>query len=280
MKRCPVMMPLAFALLAAGIVGTLPVRAALLTYSVALDNDGAYYESGTGGSFTLAQFDAGLGTLQSVVLSVTAAAYGGSIWVDNEWTAAGKVQLELGSYLSLTTPEYAELGFAPAWTTPLSVLAADEADDGDGTGFSGFDSLLLNGTTLAEEQTYVPTDLSLYLGSGRMTYSFWGESYSSIYALAPLDVDGRLADEAVLSNYGLSVSIAYTYIPQSSGGGGEEDDGGEEGGDSGGVGNVPEPGTLSMALVLFGSFWAARCRRRRALNAEGDGDRRGKQVPS
>lgn len=251
-------------------VAAWPARAALLTYSVVADNDGAFYASGTGGSFNLSQFDLTLGTLQSVVLTVTGYSNGGYIWVDNEWTAAGKVQLQLGSYINLSTPENAQLEFAPTLTTSLGVLAADEALDGDGTGFSGSDSLQLNGTTVSEEQTYLPPDLSLYLGSGLMTYSFWGESYSSIFALAPLDVDGRLVDETVLSTYGLMASIFYTYTPQNNGGedpGGEDPGGGEEGG-----GNVPEPGTLSMALVLLGSFLAARCRRRKGRDAGGAGN--------
>ena len=107
-----------------------------------------------------------------------------------------------------------------------------------------------------------------------MTYSFWGESYSSIFALAPLDMDGRLVDEAVLSSYGLTVSIAYGYSPS---GGSiivvDDSGGGEAGeGDSGGAGNVPEPGTLSMTLALaclslakWGRHWLFRLHRYSAV---------------
>lgn len=265
MKNASFMAKLAAVGLAVGGWGAGPAAAAILMYSAVVDNDGAYFESGTGGDFTLSQFNSSLGTLQSVVLTLTAAAHGGSIWVDNEWTAAGKVQLELGTSVTLWTPEYAQLDFAPSSATPLSALAADEAGDGSGTDFTGADSLQFNAGAVSETQTYVPSDLSLYLGSGLLTYSFWGESFSSILALSPLDTAGRLTDSTVLSAYGLTASIAYTYAPASSGGG---DSGGGDsgGGDAGGGGNVPEPGTLSMGLVLAGcalARWRKSRRRER-----------------
>ena len=263
MKKASFMVKMAAVGLAIWGAAVGPASAALLTYSAVLDNDGSYYESGSGGNFTLSQFSSSLGTLQGVVLTITAAAHGGSIWVDNEWTAAGKVQLELGTYLTFTTPEYAELDFAPSTATALGALAADEAGDGAGTDFTGSDSLQLNGATASETQTYVPGDLASYIGSGLMTYSCWGESFSSMLALSPLNVDGRLAESAVLSSYGLTASIAYNYLPASSGGGETG------GGDGGGGGNVPEPGTLSMALALAGVA-LARWRKSRRLERQAE----------
>ncbi len=229
--------------------GVLPGRAELLTYSAVADNGGSHYESGTGGMFSLTRFDSSLGTLQSAVLTITASSLGGHIWVDNEWTAAGKVQLRLGTALSLTTPEYATLEFAPEWATGLTALAADGEGEAD---FSGADSAQLNGTTVGETQTQAIGDLAMCIGLGQLEYSFWGEGYGWATGLSPLDVEGRLAVGLLLPLYGLTAQIDYTYTPAGTSG------------DDGGGGSVPEPGTMSMGLALGGVALARWMRRRRA----------------
>lgn len=235
---------------AAGIVHT---DAALLTYSVVANNGGAYYESGAGGTFNLTQFDSSLGTLQSAVLTITASSLGGHVWVDNEWTAAGKIQLQLGTSLLVTTPELAELTFTPEWTSALTALAADNEAEAN---FSGTDSAQLNGTLVDATRAQSISDLSLYIGSGQLTYSFWGEGYGLALPLSPLDMDGRVAQNVQLPSYGLTAQIIYNYAPLNEPGG--DDD---PGGDDPVGGNVPEPGTMSMALVL-GGYALVQWRRR------------------
>ena len=236
--------------LAAGLVRA---EAALLTYSVVVNNGGAYYESGSGGTFNLTQFDSSLGTLQGAVLTITASSLGGHLWVDNEWTAAGKIQLQLGTSLMVTTPEFAELTLTPDWTSALTALAADNEAGAD---FLGTDSAQLNGTVATDVQAQSVGDLALYIGSGQLTYSFWGEGFGLALPLSPLDVDGRVAENVLLPSYGLTAQIIYDYTPIISG---DDDPPG---------GNVPEPGTMSMALVLGGYALLQWQRRRRSVSKD------------
>jgi hypothetical protein len=221
-------------------IGVAPAPADMLTYSVVANNGGANYASGAGGSFQLSQFDSELGTLQSVVVIITGFSLGGEISVDNEWSAAGKVQLQLGVDLVVTTPDWSELYFTPMQTSALTSLAADEDDDPD---FLGADSFTLSGSTRSETQYDNPVNLAAYTGSGLMTYSFYGEGFANVMGLSPLDVPGRVAEDSSLPFYSLLAQITYDYTPL--GGGGNQ-------GGGGGGGAVPEPGTLGMGLALAG----------------------------
>ena len=220
--------------LALGLLGASPARSAVLDYSVVVNNGGANYASGSGGTFDLPQFDDELGTLQSVMLTVTGHAYGGSLAVDNEWSAAGKVQLELGTFIAVASPGGEDFTFAPSWTSPLTTVAADE----DGTAdFAGADATILNGTVATDVRSAYAVSLDANLGAGTITYSFLSEGFFSVLPLSPLDVEGRLAEEAYLPTYSLTAQITYEYASSGGGGGG---------------GTVPEPGTLGMGLALAG----------------------------
>ena len=229
-----------------GLLGASAATGAILNYSVVVNNDGANYASGTGGTFELPQFNGELGTLQRVILTVTGYAYDGSLAVDNEWSAAGKVQLELGTYIAVMTPGGEELLFAPSWTSPLTTVAADD----DGTAdYTGADAALLSGSVAVDTQSDNPASLASYIGAETITYSFLSEGFFTVLALSPLDVEGRLEEDVSLPTYSLTAQITYEYAGK--GGGGE------------GGGTVPEPGTLAMGLALAGlslATWGARRR--------------------
>lgn len=227
-----------------GWLETTCAMAGVLSYSVVANNDGANYVSGASGIFELPQFNSDLGTLQQVVLTVTGYAHDGSLTVDNEWSAAGKVQLQLGAYIMVTTPTSAELNFMPSWSSSLMSVAADEDDAAD---FSGGDSATLTGSLAMDAQNDTPANLMAYIGSGVMTYSFLGEGFSMVLPLSPLDGDGRLAESIGMPTFSLTAEITYEY--KEKGGGGES-------------GIVPEPGTLGMGMALVGLSWLKWGRRR------------------
>ena len=229
-----------------GLLGASAATGAILNYSVVVNNDGANYASGTGGTFELPQFNGQLGTLQRVILTVTGYAYDGSLTVDNEWSAAGKVQLELGTYIGIQTPDAGELVLAPSWDTPLTTVAADEDGAPD---FGGADAALLSGSVAVDTQSDNPASLASYIGAETITYSFLSEGFSSVLALSPLDEEGRLVEETYMPTYSLTAQITYEYAGK---------------GGSGGGGTVPEPGTLGMGLALAGLSLAKWGFRRRS----------------
>ena len=230
------------------------VRADLISYTAVANNGGANYASGTGGFFDLPQFDSSLGSLQRVVITVTGLSLGGHVWVDNEWSAAGKIQLQLGVDIVLTTPDFMELYLSPLQSTSLTTLGADSDADPD---FIGTDSAQLTGTMAAAVQNDEPAAIDGFIGSGLMTYSFWGEGFHLALPLSPLDVEGRVAEDVALPSYSLSAQISYDYLRRGDG-----------------DGNVPEPGTLGMGLVLAGyslSLWGRRkWREHRSRSAEAE----------
>ncbi len=232
--------------LALSLLGASAATGAILEYSVVVNNGGANYASGSGGTFDLPQFDEELGALQSVVLTVTGYAYGGSLAVDNEWSAAGKVQLELGTYITVTPPGGGDLLLAPSWTSPLTTVAANEDETAD---YTGADAALLSGSAAADVQSGNPASLVPYIGTGTITYSFLSEGFSSVLALSPLDEEGRLVEETYMPTYSLTAQITYEYAGK---------------GGSGGGGTVPEPGTLGMGLALAGLSLAKWGFRRRS----------------
>ena len=245
--------------LAASLVAhTSSVRADLISYTTVANNGGANYASGTGGFFDLPQFDSSLGSLQSVVITVTGLSLGGHVWVDNEWSAGGKIQLQLGVNIVLTTPDFMEMYLSPMQSTSLTTLGADSDGESD---FAGTDSFQLNGTSASTEQSDHPVNLDSFIGGGLMTYSFWGEGFQLSMPLSPLDVAGRVDEDTSLPSYGLSAQISYEYLARGDG-----------------DGNIPEPGTLGMGLVLGGyslSLWGRRkWREHRSRCAEAEGERR------
>ncbi len=213
------------------------------------NNGGLNYESGTAGTFVLTQFNPEWGTLQSVLLEVTAIANGGSLWVDNEWTARGRVTLKIYADMTLQGPGTLMLYFMPELTTPSTYIEADVAGDGTGD-FLGIDSLRLDGTSFSDVKSDTPSDINPYIGTGEVAYSFTGESYTTVTKGSPLNQTGRVVEQSVIPYYSFSATVTYTYDanppvdppPQ-----------------------VPEPGTLGMAAVL-GGLALARLRRNRRAN--------------
>lgn len=237
-----------------GLLGASAAPGAILDYSVVVNNGGASYASGAVGTFDLPQFNGELGSLQRVILTVTGYAIGGSLAVDNEWSAAGKLQLQLGTYIAVLISDGDEILLAPSWNTSLTTVAADEDGAAD---FSGADSARLIGAVAMDTQEVMAGDPSAYIGTGTMTYSFLSEGFYAVLPLSPLDGDGRLAEEAILPTFTLTAQITYEYADKGGGGGG------------GGSGTVPEPGTLGMGLTLAGLSLAKWGFRRKSARRRG-----------
>ena len=107
--------------LAAGLVRA---EAAMLTYSVVVNNGGAYYESGSGGTFNLTQFDSSLGTLQGAVLTITASSL--------EEAESVVALLEEEAAPPPTPEPTAEPTATPAPTASIGAAPAPGAPTGDG----------------------------------------------------------------------------------------------------------------------------------------------------
>ncbi len=227
-------------------LGATSAMGAMVEYSVLVNQGGSPYASGSTGTFELPQFDPEMGNLQSVAMTLTGYFQGGSLAVDNEWTAAGKLQMELGGMLVVLSPDLQEIGLTGQWSTPLTTVAAD--DDG-AADFSGADSVRLIGTWVSDMRENLAMDMQPFLGTGTIQYSFLGEGYASVLPLSPLDVDGRLPQEVTLPGFSLAAHLVYEY-------------GGYVSGDENGGGAVPEPGTLGMGITLAGLSLAGWFRRR------------------
>ena len=217
------------------------------TFTLTVNNGGLNYQAGTGGNFQLSKFDPSLGTLQSVLLSVTGYSIGGVNQIDNESaTDAGTATLTIGSTVTVISgADSMTVVVLPSETVTGSVTTdTDVAPD-----FAGTDFLGISGSTSQDTKTKAPGDVTPYIGPGNITFNFTSSGNTGFNFDAPLDIMDFIGNPVGLNSanprYYIEATVTYQYQdspPQ-----------------------VPEPGTLGMAAVL-GSLALARLRRSRRAN--------------
>lgn len=226
-----------------------PVCADTIQYNVTANNGGLNYQAGTGGNFTLPQFNPALGTLLSVLVEVTGYSIGGVNQIDNESaTDAGNAVLTIGSTVTVISgADTLTIVVLPSETTSGAVTT----DTDVAPNFAGTDFLGVSGTTSQDTESNAPGDVTPYIGAGNITFNFNSAGNTGINLTAPLDFldlfgPNGLGINSVNPSYYIDATITYDYEPL--------DDPPTA---------VPEPGTLIMALVL-GAMATPLARRKRA----------------
>jgi hypothetical protein len=186
------------------------------TFTVTVDNGGANYAAGDGGSFVLPQFNTQGGNLvlYSVQLQIDANALNGSFELDSEdGGSAGTATLTLGVDVAATSasaPDAVTVTASPSETTTGAIaIDNDAAPD-----FVGTDSLTLtfastSATELSNTLNAVANDLAPFLGTGNVTYNFTSASIADhVEDVAPVFLQGGAAD------FNFVATVTYLYTPQ------------------------------------------------------------------
>lgn len=207
-------------------------RGAVMEYTVTMNNGGDNYTAGNNGNFLLPQFNPTYGTLQSVLITITANTLGGYYRIDNEGAGSGVATISYGASLTVVGPDDIMLFALPSVSSNKFVLP-----DNDGApDYVGTDAFSLTAPTATDTQTAnPPATLNPYLGSGNVSFSFYSSVYQGILTGGSLN-QGSLSIDSIPPSFNFIGKATYTYEPAPTPPGG----------------NVPEPGTLSMALVLAG----------------------------
>jgi hypothetical protein len=222
-----------------------PLQAAILEYSIVVDNGGANFIAGSLGDFVLPQFNSAVyGTLNSIVISVTANSIGGWNRIDNgSATRSGNADVNIGSELTVTGP-----GALLVFTDPNESISGFVGVNSDGgvPNFIGSDALGVIGSSSTATQTGSPIDFTSYIGSGNLTYSFFSDALQGIQLYGSLRFQDFSFDSDT-PEFNFTAKVTYTYEPLADPPGG----------------NVPEPGTFSMVIALAGLSLAVWGKRRK-----------------
>jgi hypothetical protein len=200
-------------------------RGNVITYEVVVDNGGANFACGAGGTFQLPQFDdrGGERKLCWMALSVAANALGGSAALDNEnGGSGGQAAVGIGAGIhvrseTILTP--LALDLAP-WQSRSGYLAGDDpAETGTGgADFTGPDSLATDTPLVTDHQFLTldaaSEDLSEFIGTGCVTYGFTSRLLalyeSEVLPFETSSTDPRLSFVATVI-YGMEV---YPEAPE------------------------------------------------------------------
>ena len=213
-----------------------------MEYTVTMNNGGANYTAGANGVALLPQFNPTYGTLQSVLVTITAHTLDGYYRIDNEGAGTGVATISYGASLTVVGPDDIMLIALPSVSSNKFIFA-----DNDGApDYTGTDAFNLNSpTATATESASPPLTLDPYLGTGNATFSFYSSVSQGIITGGGLN-QGTLSIDSIPPSFYFVATISYTYEPAPTPPGG----------------NVPEPGTFSMALALAGIALVFRKRQR------------------
>lgn len=216
---------------------------AVLEYTVTMNNSGDNYVAGDNGFLLLPQFDPTYGTLQSVLVTITANTLGGYYRIDNEGAGNGVATISYGASLTVVGPDDIMLFALPSVSSNKFVFP-----DNDGApDYVGTDAFSLTAPTATDTQTANPPGtFTPYLGTGNVSFSFYSSVYQGILTGGSLN-QGTLSIDSIPPSFNFLGKVSYTYEPAPTPPGG----------------NVPEPGTFGMALTLAGVAFILRSRKPR-----------------
>jgi len=182
---------------------------------------------------TFDKFDASLGTLTGVEISLMLTIDGGFLAVDNDGIGPAIADVEFGASGELSSTDVTLFPVPSVTTSNMTTFNLD-ADDGDGSGVqnTGGDFGVLNGVLTVNSSTtnINPVFFGDYIGAGD-TF----DTLADIDQIIDFGGVSGIAGEFGPQTADLKVTVVYTYIP------------------------IPAPG--AMALLGLGGLVAARRRR-------------------
>ncbi|MGF1632779.1 MAG: choice-of-anchor E domain-containing protein [Phycisphaerae bacterium] len=185
-------------------------QAATVTFGpILFDNGGLDYTAGSNGSFSMPQFDPGLGTLLSVTVEVTGNSFGGSNALDNQSAQAGEASVTIGSNIFVTGPSSLLILTQPSETNSGPVAA----DDGGPIDFIGPDAISVVGTSSTDtDSDLLTTSLSPYIGLGSVIFNF-----SSFVNTANSATVSPTFSTTSPPSFNFTATVTYEYIPEPTG---------------------------------------------------------------
>jgi hypothetical protein len=167
------------AVLAMGLAWGAAARADVFAYTVEDTNGGGGYPSGSGGTFTVPQYnDPGGKPLLKVTLTVIGHSTGGSTTVDNQAAFAGTATAGIGTEIRISGPTPALGSILIVRADPVNSVTGPVAASNEvtfGADFVGTDSLTATGTGATDTQSAFKTsaaDLTPYQGAGTVSFDF------------------------------------------------------------------------------------------------------------